>query len=77
MLAFRRPLAHGQSNDRVPYTMAEEALRRAKAIAAKWNQSNGQSNDDVASAGSALGKRKLDPLNRAIAALPVNARIIL
>ena len=47
-------IAHGQSNDRVPYTMAEEALRRAKAIAAKWNQTGGQGNDDVASAGSAL-----------------------
>ena len=34
--------------------MAEEALRRAKAIAAKWNQTGGQGNDDVASAGSAL-----------------------
>ena len=40
--------------------MAEEALRRAKAIAAKWNQTGGQGNDDVASAGSALGKRKLE-----------------
>ena len=59
------------------YTMAEEALRRAKAIAAKWNQSNGQGNDGVGLAGTALGKRKLDPLIWAIAAHPINARIIL
>ena len=56
-----RPLATTcQTTAFLTYTMAEEALRRAKAIAAKWNQSNGQGNDGVGLAGTALGKRKLE-----------------